>query len=203
MNTNLIFDIGLHVGQDTAFYLQKGFKVVAIEANPMLVSENRKKFEREIESGALVIVNVGVADKGGLLPFYVNSELSEWSSFDHQIGTTRGRYSIIDVPVVALRSIVDRYGTPYYIKIDIEGMDYAAIQSLRGLDDMPRYISVENGQEHMIKELQEQGYVKFKFVNQAHIHEIALQAPAREGNYVAYKFPFGASGPLGAAIDGE
>jgi len=31
---DLIFDIGAHIGADTAFYLQKGFKVVAVEAYP-------------------------------------------------------------------------------------------------------------------------------------------------------------------------
>ena len=34
---NLIFDIGMHIGQDTEFYLKKGFCVVAVEANPKLV----------------------------------------------------------------------------------------------------------------------------------------------------------------------
>lgn len=36
MNAQLIYDIGAHLGEDTDFYLKKGFKVVAIEANPFL-----------------------------------------------------------------------------------------------------------------------------------------------------------------------
>ena len=32
----LIFDIGCHLGEDSEFYLRKGFKVVAVEANPEL-----------------------------------------------------------------------------------------------------------------------------------------------------------------------
>ena len=31
---DLIFDVGLHRGEDTEFYLKKGFRVVAFEANP-------------------------------------------------------------------------------------------------------------------------------------------------------------------------
>ena len=34
---NLVFDIGLNRGQDTANYLAKGYNVVAVEANPELV----------------------------------------------------------------------------------------------------------------------------------------------------------------------
>ena len=29
-NDRLIFDVGLHIGQDTAYYLAKGFSVVAV-----------------------------------------------------------------------------------------------------------------------------------------------------------------------------
>ena len=32
----LIFDIGMNNGNDTDFYLAKGFHVVAVEANPFL-----------------------------------------------------------------------------------------------------------------------------------------------------------------------
>ena len=34
---NLIYDVGLHLGEDTEYYLKKGFRVIAFEANPELV----------------------------------------------------------------------------------------------------------------------------------------------------------------------
>ena len=40
MNSNLkklIFDIGMYDGSDTRYYLNEGFRVLAIEANPILV----------------------------------------------------------------------------------------------------------------------------------------------------------------------
>jgi len=202
MNKGLIFDIGFHVGQDTDFYLKKGFWVVAVDANPQLIAEGKKRFADAIEAGRLLLLNVGIGKAEGVLPFYVNEQLSEWSSFDEQIGTTRGPYHIIDVPVVPLRSIVEKYGVPYYIKIDIEGHDMMAIQSLRDMEDKPKYISVENGQAHMIEELFSQSYRKFKFVNQAIIQEITLMSPAKEGTFIEYRFPFGASGPFGEEAEG-
>ena len=35
---DLIYDVGMHKGEDTEFYLRKGFRVIAIEADPDLVS---------------------------------------------------------------------------------------------------------------------------------------------------------------------
>jgi hypothetical protein len=34
MHPDLIYDLGMHRGGDTQFYLEKGFRVVAVEANP-------------------------------------------------------------------------------------------------------------------------------------------------------------------------
>ena len=203
MNRGLIFDVGFHSGQDTDYYLRKGFDVIAIDANPVLIEAGRRRFSEFIEQGRLVLLNVGIGQREETLPFYVNRRLSEWSSFNVAIGTSRGDYEVIEVPLVTLRSVVDRYGVPYYIKTDIEGHDMMAIESLRGLADQPQYISVENGQAHMIEELFAQGYRRFKFVNQAVIHKVKLPCPANEGQYVDYTFEFGASGPFGDEIDGD
>jgi hypothetical protein len=51
----LIYDIGMHNGADTEFYLRKGFDVIAIEANPDCVAHVRKRFEAEISAGRLVL----------------------------------------------------------------------------------------------------------------------------------------------------
>ena len=32
-HADLIYDVGMHRGEDTAFYLRKGFRVVAVEAD--------------------------------------------------------------------------------------------------------------------------------------------------------------------------
>ena len=44
MNSNLkelIFDIGMYDGSDTRYYLNEGFRVLAIEENPVLVKRAR------------------------------------------------------------------------------------------------------------------------------------------------------------------
>lgn len=45
---DLIYDVGFNRGEDTAYYLRKGYRVVAFEANPDLVQEGAARFEREL-----------------------------------------------------------------------------------------------------------------------------------------------------------
>jgi hypothetical protein len=62
MTPDLIFDIGLHRGEDTDFYLRKGFRVVAIEANPDLVSACQTRLGTALQSGRLHIIEGAIAD---------------------------------------------------------------------------------------------------------------------------------------------
>ena len=77
----LIYDVGMHNGDDTAYYLWRGFRVVAIEPNPELVATAANRFRREIEAGYLKILNVGVAAEEGELPFWVCQTDSRLSSY--------------------------------------------------------------------------------------------------------------------------
>jgi hypothetical protein len=44
-NRNLVYDVGMNNGDDTAHYLECGYRVVAIEADPLLVRNARQRFE--------------------------------------------------------------------------------------------------------------------------------------------------------------
>ena len=68
---DLVYDVGMHRGEDTAYYLAKGYRVVAIEANPELVGECRERFSDAIASGKLTMPRACTGRPHGL-PF-VNS----------------------------------------------------------------------------------------------------------------------------------
>ena len=138
----IIFDLGMHIGQDTAFYLAKGFRVIAVEANPLLVRDAEKHFRYEIEAGMLTILNIGAGDREGVFPFYVNAKYSEWSSFDEEIGSREGCKEIINIPMVPFEKLLDSYGTPHYLKIDIEGYDMVMLERLALTDERPKYLCV-------------------------------------------------------------
>jgi FkbM family methyltransferase len=62
---SLVYDVGMFNGDDTAYYLKKGFRVVGIEANPHLIPKLTERFVAEIEQKQLVIENVAVARVDG------------------------------------------------------------------------------------------------------------------------------------------
>jgi FkbM family methyltransferase len=200
---NLIFDVGMHIGQDTAFYLAKGFRVVAIEANPILVKDAERHFKAYIDSGQLTILNIGVGDKDGTFPFYVNAKYSEWSSFDKEIGSREGCKEVIEVRMLPFEKVLLQYGTPYYLKIDVEGHDFTVLQGLSHIPSRPRYVSIENGWPHILDYLGKVGYTGFKFINQAETPKMKCPSPAREGKDISWTFPWSSSGPFGEETPGD
>jgi FkbM family methyltransferase len=124
-NTLTVFDVGLHTGQDTAFYLSLGHKVVAVEANPLLVSQARQRFREAIGSGRLSSVEGCIAGQGsGVVSFYVNQTDSALSSFcRHAAGRMGHSLEEIVVSQVQLGPLFREHGVPHYLKMDIEGAD--------------------------------------------------------------------------------
>lgn len=61
----------------------------------------------------------------------------------------------------------------------------------------------QNGDGGLLQCLYKLGYRYFKFINQANYDKWKCPYPAREGDYVDYKFPFGSSGLFGEATEGE
>ena len=45
MKRNLVYDIGMNNGDDTAYYLSLGYKVIAVEAVPDLVDAATERFK--------------------------------------------------------------------------------------------------------------------------------------------------------------
>ena len=97
---DLIADIGMHDGQDTDFYLKKGYRVVAVEANPELVEAGRQRFTHEIESGRLTIIHAAIGASAGPVKLFVNDRKTDWSSIhEHIAGRVEGGFLDFDVAI--------------------------------------------------------------------------------------------------------
>jgi FkbM family methyltransferase len=179
MAPDLIYDVGMHNGDDSAFYLHQGFRVIAIEADPQLAVLAARRFSKEVKSGRLKILNVGVAELEGTATFWICDNLSVRSSLQENMASRDGeKYHSIKIQTRRFSEILERYGIPYYLKIDIEGSDYLCLLGLSGRP-LPQFISVEaeykgDGDEventdslgnlHLLYEL---GYRRFKLIGQA------------------------------------
>jgi FkbM family methyltransferase len=185
LQEDLIYDVGFHNGDDTAYYLHRGFRVVAIEANPTLVAHGSDRFKAEIAAGRLTLLNIGIAQTEGAFSFWVNEDNDTWSSFDHDIAGRKGtRIREVKVQGVPFSQILGKHGVPYYLKVDIEGSDTLCVPAL-ARSDRPKYVSCEldlNGERGVVNELARVGYRHFKVINQTSFTE---STPILEGEIAA------------------
>jgi FkbM family methyltransferase len=202
MKEDLIFDIGAFEGQDTEFYLKKGFSVVAVEANPGFGAKIQDRCDEAIKKGLLTIVSAVIAESSDPRPFFVY-EYGQWSSVNK---TRPGDPVEILVRSIQPLELFRTYGVPYYMKVDIEGSDMLLIRALRDLGgDIPRYVSFEIGLEvtEGLAILSSLGYKRFKLIEQCTVSATGLPFPAREGRFAEYKFSTANSGPFGEETPGN
>lgn len=156
-------------GDDSVLYLRQGFRVVAIEADPGMVEQCARRFHQEIKEGQLTILNVAISDQEGILPFWICDSHPEWSSFDRSIASRDGaKHHRIEVLARPFQSILQEYGVPYYLKLDIEGSEIYCLRALSG-SDLPRYVSFEKTEDwssESLAVLRELGYTGFKLISQ-------------------------------------
>jgi FkbM family methyltransferase len=143
-SAQIIYDIGAHEGDDTAWYLKLGYRVIAVEANPDLVSKLKSKFSEAIKEDRLQIVPVAVTGTGvSEVEFHVTEESGEGSVYNKRLQEAGWKYKTIRVPATSLSALFWKYGKGLYCKIDIEGADIPVLQTLKQNDLLPFYFSVE------------------------------------------------------------
>lgn len=161
-----------------------------------------QEFAADIISGALIVENVGVADAVGTLDFFVNSH-NEWSSFlKDSKATTQNSHKKLSINTIPLSDLIERHGTPYYLKIDIEGFEKQALSSLHPGMTMPEYLSFEVNQDwaEITAMMATLGYKSFCVVRQGRDILADPPKPALEGAYVAQKFLPSMSGCFGREV---
>jgi FkbM family methyltransferase len=214
---DLVFDVGLHRGQDTAYYLTMGYRVVAFEANPDLVAECRSRFEPAIQMGRLMIVEGAIASPGkSRVPFYkpLRTEPLDLtlmgSTYPKWLRSKVGRIPVVEVavPAVDFAASIARFGMPIYMKVDIEGSDRLCLEALTAFSESPKWLSLEAERRRLsllraeFDLLEHLGYNSFMAVPQE-VQEATLKTMSRSGDPVLHHFHPRASGPFGEDLTGE
>lgn len=203
----------MHQGEDTDFYLKKGFKVIAFEANPDLLAHCQHRFATEIENGRLIIVAGAIVETppgkvaSQTVKFFKNKNSTVWGTVASdwaQRNELQGCPSeVIECPAVNFAQCLEKFGIPHYLKVDIEGMDTICLKALLAFDEKPDYISIESEKISFRKLLEELdlltqlGYAGFKAVQQNNIQLQVEPNPSQEGSYLGYRFQEGSSGLFG------
>jgi hypothetical protein len=172
----------MHRGQDTDYYLKRGFRVVGFEANPDNAAFCRERFAAAIDSDRLVIVEGAIAENfpkngnGSKIRFFRNSESSFWGSTaedwacrNEVMGT---RNETIEVEAVDFRRALEKYGVPFYLKADIVGSETICLRALLGFKERPAFVSIRS-EKVIFRKLEEEfelferlGYDRFQAVQQ-------------------------------------
>ena len=196
-----VFDIGAHKGEDTQYYLSRGYKVVAFECDPSNIEFLKKRFENEIESGELILETKALVSGGGnnkKLIFYVDDN-SVWGTLNQDWAKRNSRLGSksrsIEVETLDPNEIYNLYGIPYFIKIDIEGSDLDVLESLKKLKfkDRPKYISIESTKTSWSLLLREfdiftkLGYSKFQAIPQSKMQYKSTKWKNTEGKINSYR----------------
>ena len=213
-NEQLIFDVGMHKGEDTEFYLEKGYRVVAFEANSSLAALCRQRFADNIRSGRLHIVEGAIAPPTGTgkVKFYVNKKLSIWGTIDEgwvARNDARGTESVeVEVDRIDMIEMFRKFGIPYFLKIDIEGADGWVLDALRAFEDRPQFVSVEANAVDVsatakdLETLSQLGYRQFQLVPQRGIRGTLVDTKTLRGEALVHVFAEDASGLFGDELPG-
>jgi FkbM family methyltransferase len=207
---DLVYDVGMHGGEDTEFYLKKGFRVIAFEANPDLAASARSKFLDHIANGKLIIVEGAIVDPSypsDTVEFHKNNRNTLWGTaspyFAARNSTLGADSTLIRVPRIDFADCLAKLGIPYYLKIDIEGMDIVCLRSLLQVEGRPAYLSIESDRTDFrklseeLEILTQLGYTSFQAVQQATVHRQTVPRPSEEGAAVEHVFQRGSSGLFG------
>lgn len=129
----LLFDIGANRGDAVVAGLNKGYKVIAVEAAPLIYKELVKNF---IYNESVIPIKFAVSDKDNeSVEFYECEEdgLStlnkEWLTADAMPYKGKG-YRSIKVNTITIDTLAKIYGEPDLIKIDVEGAEWSVLRGM-------------------------------------------------------------------------
>jgi FkbM family methyltransferase len=210
---DLIFDVGCNNGDDTDFYLRKGFRVVAIDADQTLCEQVSKRFAAEVASGRCEVIFGAVGEKtGDTVEFYL-CDRADWNTCDPYFVERNEKAGVkfrtVSVPTINVADLMKTRGTPYYLKIDIEGADAVPLKTMVGRQVVPSYVSIEIAQHdfseglEQIQLLKSLGYTQFNFFNQGMRRSIKAPASPLEGSYVPFDGDAVTTGLFGKELGGK
>ncbi len=166
---NVVWDVGANVGLFTfaaAAIAGKNGSVLAIEPDSFLAGLIQRSAQLpSLDAATVHVISFAISDRPGVVTFNI-SKRGRCSNHVSGFGTEQsgGARSSISVPSVNLDSLIDVYGPPNVVKIDIEGMDHIA---LRGADKLLRRRPIlilevtDANRDEMFEILQKYGYRVF------------------------------------------
>jgi FkbM family methyltransferase len=203
----VIYDFGSNNGDDIPYYLKKSDTVVAVEANPALCEKIANRFDAEIKSGRLFIENciLNTDRNTAKLDFYIHKFDHVLSQFPKPDECNIANFQKILLPSLTPFEIINKYGPPHYIKIDVERYDHEILRHLFNNSIFPPFISAESHSLDVFCLLVACGkYKAFKLVEGNSVSKLYNNATIMtDSGTENYSFPHHSAGPFGDDIKGK
>ena len=133
---DLVFDLGAHVGNRTRALANLGCRVVALEPQPDFARLLRRLFARRTN---VEIIEAAVGGKAGQASLSVSdltptmtTLATRWRNeraLDPSFASINWNRDI-DVDMTTLDSLIERFGKPAFIKLDVEGAEPLVLAGL-------------------------------------------------------------------------
>ena len=146
--TKTVIDVGSNNGADARFFLQSGYCVVSVDANPTMARKTRQAQLATGNGEKTFALNVGLTSgERGNATFYVNKRRPETSSFDASKASLLGAITRMSVPTVRCEDLWSLLcgHRPMYLKVDIEELHHVCIRALARVptSQLPSFVSWE------------------------------------------------------------
>ena len=202
----IIYDFGASDGKNIPYYLLKSDLIIAVEANPKSCEIIKKKFKKEIHEKKLIVENCVVANENNKnSEFFLHKTNNLLSQFPKPNDELIDNFTKIDLESADVAYLIQKYGKPYYVKIDLEEYDNIILKKIFDNDILPNYISAEAINSDVINSfLINKNYNAFKLIEGDSVgflyRNIKIDAYKKK---IKYSFDKESAGPFGNDLHGK